>query len=202
MYVELLAKTCGMYVESCMILVGTLVMIRDPSWYSTDYRAYMGSSMTVWLLRCLPLLLCSYNLVGCVTQPQRPSSPSPLRSAPGSDGGPAGAACRMVQGCVCFFFLSMYFPFQLLYSMAPTNCLSVLCWRLGFQRFVSLDPDRAYGCPRPKTGLQGIVQLSLEMIQMSMSYCTPVRLRIAWFHQIFCQFTNLMSSHTMPCVSS
>jgi hypothetical protein len=42
-------------------------LIRDPSWYSMDYRIYMGSSMTVWLLQWLLLYLCSYKLDGFVT---------------------------------------------------------------------------------------------------------------------------------------
>ena len=37
---------CDMYVESCMILV-VCWLNRDPLWYSTDYRVYMGSSMIV-----------------------------------------------------------------------------------------------------------------------------------------------------------
>ena len=55
--------TCGLYVESCMILV-IYWIIWDHSWYLTDYRVYMGSSMTVWSLRWLPLYLCSYKLIG------------------------------------------------------------------------------------------------------------------------------------------
>ena len=35
-----------MYVESCTILV-VVIVYREPSWYLTDYRVYMGSSMTV-----------------------------------------------------------------------------------------------------------------------------------------------------------
>ena len=54
--------SCGLYVESCTILVVCWI-IRDPSWYSMDYRVYMGSSMTVRSLRWLPLYLCSYKLV-------------------------------------------------------------------------------------------------------------------------------------------
>ena len=42
---ELYVK-CGMYVESCTILV-VVIVYRDPSWYSMDYQVYMGSSMTV-----------------------------------------------------------------------------------------------------------------------------------------------------------
>ena len=55
--------TCGLYVESCTILVVCWI-IRDPSWYSMDYQVYMGSSMIVRSLRWLPLYLCSYKLVG------------------------------------------------------------------------------------------------------------------------------------------
>ena len=58
--------TCGLHVESCMILVVCWI-IQDPSWYSTDYRVYMGRSMTVRSLRWLPLYLCSYKLVGSTT---------------------------------------------------------------------------------------------------------------------------------------
>jgi hypothetical protein len=35
---------------------------------SIDYRDYMGSSSKIWASRCLFLYLCSYNLVGSVTQ--------------------------------------------------------------------------------------------------------------------------------------
>ena len=45
-YICELYVICGMYVESCTILV-VVIVYRDPSWYSTDYRVYMGSSMTV-----------------------------------------------------------------------------------------------------------------------------------------------------------
>ena len=55
--------TCGLYIESCTILVVCWI-IWDPSWYSTDYRVYMASSMTARSLRWLPLYLCSYKLVG------------------------------------------------------------------------------------------------------------------------------------------
>ena len=48
-----------MYDLGCMVMVN-----RDSSWYSTDYRVYMGSSMKVRSLRGLPLYLCSYKLVG------------------------------------------------------------------------------------------------------------------------------------------
>ena len=51
-----------MYDLGCMLMVN-----RDPSWYSMDYRVYMGSSMIVRLLRRLPLYLCSYKLDGSVT---------------------------------------------------------------------------------------------------------------------------------------
>ena len=51
-----------MYDLGCM-----LAMNRDPSWYSTDYRVYMGSSMKVLPLRGLPLYLSSYKLDGSVT---------------------------------------------------------------------------------------------------------------------------------------
>ena len=51
-----------MYDLHCM-----LAMNRDPSWYSTDYRVYKGSSMTVWLILRLLLYLCSYKLDGSVT---------------------------------------------------------------------------------------------------------------------------------------
>ena len=40
---------CDMYVESCNILV-VYWLNQDPSWYWTDYRVYMGLSMTVRLL--------------------------------------------------------------------------------------------------------------------------------------------------------
>ena len=68
MYVELswTYVICGLYVESCTILVVCWI-IRDPSWYSMDYRVYMGSSMKVRSLRWLPLYLCSYKLVGSAT---------------------------------------------------------------------------------------------------------------------------------------
>jgi hypothetical protein len=56
-----LVITCDLYVESCTILVERW-LVRDPSWYSSDYRVYMGSSMTVWPLRWPPLYLCSYKL--------------------------------------------------------------------------------------------------------------------------------------------
>ena len=45
-YICELYVTCDMYVESCTILV-VCWLNRDPSWYSTDYQVYMGSSMTV-----------------------------------------------------------------------------------------------------------------------------------------------------------
>ena len=50
-----------MYDLGCMMAIN-----RDPSWYSLDYRVYMGSSMIVWLLRRLQLYLCSYKLDGSV----------------------------------------------------------------------------------------------------------------------------------------
>ena len=55
--------TCGLYVESCTILVVCWI-IRDSSWCSTDYWVYMGSNMTVQPLWWLSLYLCSYKLVG------------------------------------------------------------------------------------------------------------------------------------------
>ena len=58
--------TCGLHVESCMILVVCWI-IRDPSWYSMDYQVYMGPSMIVQSLWWLPLYLCSYKLVGSAT---------------------------------------------------------------------------------------------------------------------------------------
>ena len=58
--------SCGLYVESCTILVVCWI-IRDPAWYSTDYRIYMDSSMTVRSIRWLPLYLCSYKLVSSAT---------------------------------------------------------------------------------------------------------------------------------------
>ena len=58
--------TCGLYVESCTILVVCWI-IQDPSWYSMDYWVYMGSSMIVRSLRWLPLYLCSYKLNGSAT---------------------------------------------------------------------------------------------------------------------------------------
>ena len=58
--------TCGLYVESCTILVVCWI-IRGPAWYSTDYRVYRGSSMMVRSLRWLLLYLCSYKLVGSTT---------------------------------------------------------------------------------------------------------------------------------------
>ena len=59
MYVVLLVNLCNMWLV-CWI-------IRDPSWYSMDYRVYMGSSMIVWSLWWLPLYSCSYKLVGSAT---------------------------------------------------------------------------------------------------------------------------------------
>ena len=35
-------------------------LIQDPSWYSTNYRIYMGSSVMVWLPRWLLLYLCFF----------------------------------------------------------------------------------------------------------------------------------------------
>ena len=58
--------TCGLYVESCMILVLCWI-IQDPTWYSMDYRVYRGSSMIVRSLRWSLLYLCSYKLVGSTT---------------------------------------------------------------------------------------------------------------------------------------
>ena len=55
---------------------------RDPSWYSMDYRVYMGSSMIVWSLRWLSLYLCSYKLVSSAT----------LLSLSNNDG-PRGVVC-------------------------------------------------------------------------------------------------------------
>jgi hypothetical protein len=46
---------------------------------SIDYRDYMGSSSKIWALRCLFLYLCSYNLVGSVTDRARAS---PCRAQP------------------------------------------------------------------------------------------------------------------------
>ena len=51
-----------MYDLGCMLVIN-----RDPWWYSTDYRVYMGSSMIVWLLCRLPLYLCSYKLDSSIT---------------------------------------------------------------------------------------------------------------------------------------
>ena len=51
-----------MYDLGCMLAIN-----RDPSWYSTDYWVYMGSSMIVRLLRRLPLYLCSYKLDSSIT---------------------------------------------------------------------------------------------------------------------------------------
>ena len=51
-----------MYNLGCMLAIN-----RDSSWYSTDYRVYMGSSIIVRLLHRLPLYLCSYKLNGFVT---------------------------------------------------------------------------------------------------------------------------------------
>jgi hypothetical protein len=58
--------TCGllywiMYDFGC-VLVGLKSFV-----VSSDYRVYMGSSMTVWSLRWLLLYLCSYKLDGSVT---------------------------------------------------------------------------------------------------------------------------------------
>jgi len=55
--------TCGLYVECCTILVVCWI-IQDASWYLTDYRVYIGSSLIVQSLRWLPLYLCPYKLVG------------------------------------------------------------------------------------------------------------------------------------------
>ena len=66
MYVEVLVNLCNMWLV-CWIMydLGCMLgIIRDPSWYSMDYRVYMGTSMTVRSLRWLPLYLCSYKLVG------------------------------------------------------------------------------------------------------------------------------------------
>ena len=65
MYVEVLVNLCNMWLV-CWIMydIGCMLDFQDPSWYSTDYRVYMGSSMTVRSLRWLPLYLCSYKLVG------------------------------------------------------------------------------------------------------------------------------------------
>ena len=43
-------------------------LIQDPSWYSMDYRIYMGSSVMVWLPQWLLLYLCSYKLDGSITE--------------------------------------------------------------------------------------------------------------------------------------
>ena len=55
--------TCGLYAESCRILVVCWI-IRDLSWYSTDFRVYTGSSMTVRSFLWLTLYLYSYKLIG------------------------------------------------------------------------------------------------------------------------------------------
>jgi hypothetical protein len=54
------------YVESCMILACMWVDLRS-FMISLDYRIYIGSSMTVWLLQWLLLYLCSYKLDGSIT---------------------------------------------------------------------------------------------------------------------------------------
>ena len=69
MYVELLVNLCNMWLV-CWIMydLGCMLgIIRDPSWYSMDYRVYMGSSMIVRPLQWLALYLCSYKLVGSAT---------------------------------------------------------------------------------------------------------------------------------------
>ena len=67
-----------MYDLGCMLAIN-----RDPSWYSTDYRVYMGSSMIVRLLRRLPLYLYSYKLDGAVTNcPWHEAAPSAARLLP------------------------------------------------------------------------------------------------------------------------
>ena len=58
--------TCGLYVESCMILVVCWI-IWDPLWYLTDNRVYRGSSMIVRSLWWLPLYSCSHKLDGSAT---------------------------------------------------------------------------------------------------------------------------------------
>ena len=51
-----------MYDLGCMLMVN-----RDPSWYSTDYRIYMGLKYDSATTSGLPLYLCSYKLVGSAT---------------------------------------------------------------------------------------------------------------------------------------
>ena len=59
---------CNMWhVSWIMYDLGCLwIVYPDPSWYSTDYRVYMGSSTKLRPLRRLPLYLCSYKLDGSI----------------------------------------------------------------------------------------------------------------------------------------
>ena len=69
MYENYLWTYCNMWLVVLNHVRSWLVcwLNRDPSWYSTDYWIYMGSSVMVWLPWWLLLYLCSYKLDGSIT---------------------------------------------------------------------------------------------------------------------------------------
>jgi hypothetical protein len=75
---------CNMW-HVCWImydLVCMLAMIWDPSWYSTDYRVYMGSSVCVSMCKRGQLCLILYKLVGSMTPTKTPMTPTPTSTSP------------------------------------------------------------------------------------------------------------------------